>query len=269
MKIKPYLLRATVFSSGLSCVNNLPAAPHYDMSGHERRVYSQFMEDGIIEAIFDRIGETNRFFVEFGAAPVLQGNNTSLLREKGWTGICFDCQYPEDARISLYNEYLTKDNVLTIFSKYQIPEEFDFLSVDIDGNDFYVLDAILHRHRPRVVICEINPCLGLTDAVISHLDPQPFSCFHFGMSLLSANVLMEMYGYSMVTTESVEGINAFFVRNDLFHKLDGIGPVVEFGTLLREHSWWRQHSVIMPQYPKYMDAYITAAEAHSLVEEGF
>lgn len=48
-------------------------------------------------------------------------------------------------------EFITPDKAIEIFKKYNIPKYLDFLSVDIDGNDYWVTKAILDYYRPSVI----------------------------------------------------------------------------------------------------------------------
>jgi hypothetical protein len=61
---------------------------------------------------------------------------------------------PSNPQINLYNEQLTKENICDIFSKYKVPNQFDFISIDIDGNDYWILSSILEKYTPRVIMIE-------------------------------------------------------------------------------------------------------------------
>src|ERR1043166_7356554 len=125
-----------------------------DLRGVDKKVYSQNGEDGILASILETIGTTNKFYVEFGAQDGAECN-TRLLRENGWTGLLMDSQN-ENPRINLHREFVTAENINTLFSRYCVPEKFDVLSIDIDFNDHWVGKAIERRCRPRIVIIEWN-----------------------------------------------------------------------------------------------------------------
>jgi hypothetical protein len=118
------------------------------------KVYSQSDEDGIIAEIFRRIGTTNQVFVEFGAETGNE-NNSRLLLERGWSGLWIEGYPPyassinwqfrehiANGQLKFIGEYADRDNINQLISSSGISGEIDFLSVDIDGNDFHVFEAI-------------------------------------------------------------------------------------------------------------------------------
>ena len=122
----------------------------------EQKVYSQNGEDGItmklIDLIYDGNNE-NKFYVEFG---VENGSecNTRILREKyNWNGLQMDGNSENDS-INLRKEFITKENIVSLFNKYNVPQNINVLSVDIDFNDFYCLKQILDNYTCDIIICE-------------------------------------------------------------------------------------------------------------------
>ena len=119
-----------------------------DLLNRELKVHSQNGEDGVLEMIFAEIGVTNKFFVEFGCGDATECNAAYLL-EQGWHGLMMDgVGVSRNQRATVRREFITAENINFLFQKYEIPDVFDLLSVDIDGNDFWVWQAI--THRPRV-----------------------------------------------------------------------------------------------------------------------
>ena len=191
----------------------------------ERKIYSQNGEDGIIEAIFNKIGVTNRFFVEFGVGPAWSQNdfldvkehglecNTRLLKEKGWTGLLMDgTGYPQ---LDVKKERITADNINDLFQKYNVPSSFDLLSIDIDGNDYWVWKAITN-FTPRVVVIEYNASIPPTESRVIKYDPNHAwdGTTYYGGSLLALTKLAQSKGYALVGCDS-RGVNAFFVKEEL------------------------------------------------------
>lgn len=189
----------------------------------EARKYSQNGEDGIIEAIFARIGAESKFFVEIGVGPP-DGRlelldtaglecNTRLLREKGWQGYMFDGrEYPENAGVK--TEFVTVENINSVFQKYAIPVEFDLLSIDIDGNDYWVWKA-LGSYRPRVVIVEYNSNYPPPERRVLPYDPafRWDGTDYYGASLSALVQLAKEKGYTLVGCDN-NGINSFFVADE-------------------------------------------------------
>lgn len=190
------------------------------------KVYSQNDEDGIIEEIFNRIGTTNKKFIEFGVQDGIESNGHYLLL-KGWKGLWIECDSEAVVKIncSFHNviqnkklivaeEYITKDNINAIFEKYQQIGEVDLLSIDIDGNDYHVWKEI-EIVNPRVVVIEYNAKLPPSCEWV-----MPYCELHrwdggdkHGASLLALEKLGREKGYILVGT-NISGVNAFFVRRD-------------------------------------------------------
>ena len=183
---------------------------------------SQFNEDREIEKIFERFGTTDKYAVEFGVESGFECNTEKLQRE-GWTVLQMDGTEYKVNTGDIKIHFITKENIVMLFERYNVPKEFDFLSVDIDGNDYYVTDEILRAgYRPRVICSEINPHLGSSDAITIPYDPhfvwsKENDITWFGMSFAASIQLMNKWGYQLVNVEDMAN-NAFFVRNDLLFK---------------------------------------------------
>jgi len=188
----------------------------------EKCVFSQFGEDGVTEALFARIGHGGKYYVEFGTEDATECN-TRYMREKlGWKGLLMDGGYSEEG-INLQKEYIYPDNVEKLFAKYNVPEEFDYLVIDIDSNDFWVWKAIT-KYKPRVVCMETNAGWGLEDKVVKYDRDMVwnFSNYH-GASITAFSNLAKEKGYSLIHC-TMEGLNLFFVRDDLLDQLGDLVP---------------------------------------------
>jgi hypothetical protein len=197
------------------------------LNRYERQIFSQAGEDGIIGAIFSRIGTSNRYFVEFGVGRGVENNTASLLIED-WRGYWIEANsdWVRDAeksfktllagdRLRVRHAFVTAENVESLFEQGGVPPEFDLLSVDIDGNDFWVWEAI-GNYRPRVVVIEYNAAFGPAVRWAVRYDPAAVwdGTTQQGASLKSLELLGERKGYCLVAC-SFSGVNAFFVRKDL------------------------------------------------------
>lgn len=160
--------------------------PHYAsplrLNRSECKVYSQNGEDGIIEEIFRRIGTTDKFFVEFGVGNGLE-NNTAYLLVKDWSGLWLEGQHSSvefihreftraiaTKQLRVQETFITAENIVSLFEQHAAPDEFDMLSIDIDGNDYHVWKA-LERYRPRVVVMEYNATFPPPTVWIKKYDP--------------------------------------------------------------------------------------------------
>jgi hypothetical protein len=196
---------------------------------YEHQVFSQSGEDGIIEEIFNRIGTTNKYFVEFGVQDGLECNSTYLLL-KDWKGLWIEgsekyykqikanfSHLPEN-QLKVKNAFITAENIESIFDAHEIPIEPDMLSIDIDGNDYYVWAAI-KKYKPRVVVIEYNATIRPNIQWIKAYDPKSIwdGTMHFNASLKSLELLGSEKGYSLIGC-NFHGTNAFFVRKDLIQE---------------------------------------------------
>lgn len=189
-----------------------------DLTLFEKKVYSQNGEDGItmklIELIYDE-NNNNKFYVEFGVENGTECN-TRILREKyNWNGLCMDGRH-ENNSINLKREFITKENIVDLFIKYNVPNHINLLSVDIDYNDFYCLKEILNKYKCDIIICEYNSThLADEDKIVIY---DPNGCWdgsnYFGVSLLSLDKLGKKHGYSLVYCND-NGVNCFLVNDDL------------------------------------------------------
>lgn len=179
------------------------------MVEHEARVYSQNGEDGVIAEIFRRIGIRDRIAVEIGVGDRALECNTRLLRQQGWETVQFDAAGPYPR---VWQEHVTAENINPILADCAIPDVFDLLSIDIDGNDLWVWRAL--TKSPRVVVIEYNAGLGPDERLVIPYDPD-FAwtgTSFYGASLQALVAVGAQKGYTLVHCES-NGINAFFVRD--------------------------------------------------------
>lgn len=208
--------KAVIFALLLTSVlaTNANAYEEIDLSLSEKKIFSQNGEDGVIEKIFSTIGVTNQFYVEFGVENGKECNTRYLREVCGWSGLMMDGSN-ENASINLHKEYITAENINELFAKYNVPFDFDLLSIDIDGNDFYVWHAI-QEYSPKVVVIEYNASYTPPQDKIIVYDPNYVwnGTDYFGASFLSLKKLGAHKGYTLIYAEN-QGINLFFVRDDI------------------------------------------------------
>lgn len=189
---------------------------------HKQNVYSQSGEDGIIENILDIITPLNKWCVEFGAHDGKTMSNTrNLIENKNYSSILIE----GDKRkfIELQKNYLNNNKVITInqfvgfegeytldkiLKKTCIPVDFDFLSIDVDGNDYHIWSEML-TYKPKVICVEFNPTIPTNIEFVQSKDMS----VNQGSSLLSLMKLGVIKGYELV---SVLDFNAFFIRKEYY-----------------------------------------------------
>lgn len=184
-----------------------------DINRFEKKICSQNGEDGIINAIFRKIGTTNRFYVEFGVENGAECNTRYLKEAKNWEGLMMDGR--ENPGTLIKQEFITAENIQALFRKYTVPDRFDLLSIDLDLNDYWVWKAIVD-YRPRVVIIEYNSTVPLNQSKVVAYEAKAMwdGSNYFGASLGALIKLGKEKGYTLVGCEN-RGINAFFVLDEL------------------------------------------------------
>ena len=208
----------------------LSDAPVNDLSACEYRVFSQWGEDGIIQALLRAVPIENRMFIEFGVANYTESNTRFLLINNNWSGLLIDGSpsnisfIKNDPIYWQYNlkaecSFITKENINQIFLDNGISGDIGLLSIDIEGTDYWVWKEI-NVVTPAIVIAEYNARFGRDEAVTVPYDPSftrekaHFSNIYYGASLKALNTLAVEKGYALVGTNAA-GNNAFFVRRDL------------------------------------------------------
>ena len=196
----------------------------------EFRVFSQWGEDGIIQFLNRHVPIENKTFVEFGVQDYLESNTRFLVVKDNWSGLVIDGSAENIGKVrgsELYWRhriraecaFITRDNINDIIRSVGITGDIGLLSVDIDGNDYWVWQAI-DVIQPRIVVVEYNARFGVERAVSVPYDPQFIrervhsSMIYYGASLAALAQLGEVKGYALVGCNSA-GNNAFFVRKDV------------------------------------------------------
>jgi hypothetical protein len=194
------------------------------LTGFELRCFSQHGEDGVIAEILTRIGITAGFFVEFGIETGREGNCVFLADVLGWEGLFIEpdgASYSEltvkyaGGRVQTVNAAVTPQNVESLFAAAHVPPEPDVLSIDVDGQDYWIWES-LEAHWPRVVVIEYNAVLPAGQRLVQPPDNDRRweGTDYFGSSLDALCSLADRKGYRLVHTD-LAAINAFFVRSDL------------------------------------------------------
>ncbi len=200
----------------------------------EFKAFSQWGEDGIIQHLIGSLPIDNPSFIEFGVENYLEANTRFLLLNDNWQGLVLDgSQANVDfiRRDPIYWQhdltaeqlFIDRDNINAAFQRHAFIGDIGLLSIDIDGNDYWVWEAI-NCISPRIVVCEYNSLFGAELAVTVPYDAgfirgdAHYSNLYYGASLAALCQLAERKGYDCVGTNSA-GSNAFFVRRDLPHEL--------------------------------------------------
>lgn len=133
---------------------------------------SQKGQDSLLDYVFSNyVNPSNEFCVEFGAVDGYVNSNTFYFRNKGWNCLLIDNIYHRPD-ISLYKYTLTAENICYIFEKHSVPADVDLISIDVDGNDYWLLKAVLEGgYRPRVIMIEANVRFDHNVSMVQAYDP--------------------------------------------------------------------------------------------------
>lgn len=231
--------RLTRIQEALGRIEARQCADATDARQAEFRVFSQWGEDGIIQYLLRRVAIERRLFVEFGVENYLEASTRFLLTKDQWRGLVIDGSAENidfirrdpiywATNLKAECAFVTKDNINELLARNGIAGDIGLLSVDIDGNDYWVWQAI-DTISPRIVICEYNSQFGPTAAVTTPYDPAfvrdsaHFSKIYYGASITALCSLGIKKGYSLVASNSA-GNNVFFVRDDLLGSLPVLSP---------------------------------------------
>ncbi len=200
-------------------------------------VNSQNDEDGVLLYVFSQVGFKTRIAVEMAAGDGIECNSANLLLHHGFTAVLFESDAEKRARGQAFyaahpatsyfpprfvGEWITQDNAAALVRQYMFSGvlplgEIDLLSLDLDGNDYWILQEVVWL-RPRVIILEFNALWGAERAVTIPYDPDfrvvPGPIAYCGASLPAFVKFLGTRKYRLVGVERL-GFNAVFVRNDL------------------------------------------------------
>lgn len=214
-------------------VKQMRASAPASLREAEFRVFSQFGEDGILQYLIWKLAPLPEIFVEFGVGDYTEANTLFLLMHDNWRGLIMDSSasnienvrrrslaWRHDLRAAC--AFVNRDNINRLIESNGVSGAIGLLSIDIDGNDYWVWER-MDVVRPVIVVVEYNSVFGASRAVSVPYDPSfdrtraHFSTLYWGCSLAALCHLAESKGYVFVGSNSA-GNNAFFVHAE--HRRD-------------------------------------------------
>lgn len=208
------------------------------MRSREFGIYSQNGEDGILLDIFSHIGVTTRRFLEIGVETGRECNTANFSLSLGWRGLLIEGHGAfasaastyygthtalQPGQVEIAHEFITADNINDVLERYGHVGEIDLLSIDIDGNDYWIWKAIT-AISPRVVIIEYNASFGPNEARVvpyvpsfNRWEKHPSGWYH-GASISALYKLGHKKDYLLACCES-KGVNAIFIRRDVGQRI--------------------------------------------------
>ena len=213
------------------------------------KLFSQFEEDGLLLYIFAIIGMKQKTFVEFGADDGINSNTANLHFNHDFTGLYLDGNEkaiergryfykkhgnPRVANPTFKQAFITAENINQLIKDGGLTGEIGLLSIDIDGNDYWVWKAI-DVISPQVVIIETHNEFGMNDIIVPY-DPEYFypgkhPTYH-GASPVAMTKLAKKKGYRLIGSNEL-GFNFIYLREDL---ANDFLPEVTVESLLKHPS---------------------------------
>lgn len=209
----------------------------------EFKVFSQWGDDGIIQFLVDYLQPENNIFIEFGVEDYEEANSRFLMINNCWKGLVMDSSQEHINHIKNSNVYwkyqleaipafVNRNNINNLLQSYLKGSYADLMIIDIDGNDYWIWDAI-DVTNPTIVIVEYNSLFGCDRAItIPYSDnflrtKSHYSNLYYGASLPALFHLAKQKGYQLIACNS-NGNNAYFVRADKMKKLKALEPSQAF-----------------------------------------
>lgn len=206
------------------------------LQNSEFKVFSQFGEDGILQYLIRETGITRdeTVFVEFGVQNYLESNTRFLLINNHWRGLIIDGTREHIDFIQNQNIYwrhdltalhawIDRDNINQLIDNAGFSGNIGILSIDIDGNDYWIWEKI-EIVNPIIVVIEWNSVFGPKFSVSVPYEPKfdretaHYSNLYWGASITALEHLAAKKNYMLVGSNTA-GNNLFFIRKDRIGKL--------------------------------------------------
>jgi hypothetical protein len=216
--------------------------PNTDFRKVGFKVFSQWDEDGIIQYLINKIDIPSKTFIEFGVENYEESNTRFLLLNNHWQGMVLDAseadiRYVQTDRIhwefdlQAERAWITRDNIDSLLKQSGFPEDVGLLSIDINGNEYWIWEAI-RSIQPRIVIVEYNSLFGLQPVAVPYKEDfdrtgAHYSNLYYGCSLGALEHLAGRKGYILLGS-NVWGHNAFFVRADVASVFNPVAAAVAY-----------------------------------------
>ncbi|MDB5266113.1 MAG: hypothetical protein JWM39_826 [Parcubacteria group bacterium] len=234
--------------------------------------FCQNREDGVIDYLTANIKDKNRYFVEIGSADGLENNSAWLAFGKKYSGVMIDGSKlkSEESKeflqaynhgVKHMNAFVDRDTLPELLKGIRVHDP-DFFSLDIDGNDFYIMNGLLNlEFKPKVICVEYNSAYGPDAAKTIVYDPTfnykyaTPTKLYYGVSIQGWKTLFKKHGYQFAGIES-NGVNAFFIDPTQFepgfsNSFTGSDFIENFVQLYRHPGGWKAQFAIIKDMPFY------------------
>lgn len=234
-----------------------------ELHANEFQVYSQWGEDGILQHLIRRVPIERRLFVEIGVETYVEANTRFLAEHNNWAGLLLEADAVQVAAIrsnriywaanlKAVTAFVTCENVNDLLAEQGLDGDIGLLSIDVDGNDYWLWEAIT-AVNPRIVVCEYNSFLGSERPLVVpyaadfRRSVAHYSWLYYGASLPALAYLADRKGYHLAGTNSA-GNNAFFVRRDVGQNVPERSVAESFTTARFREAHDEAGNLTYPEY---------------------
>ncbi len=263
--ISKEFIEKDIFNKGLilSKKNNSKLKKINDLSEVEFSIFSQWGDDGIIDWLNHQLRFKHKRFVEIGVEDYWECNTRFLLKKNNWSGLALDMSkiciekiksqsiyWKNDLRAK--RVFVNKENINEILKKYNFHKNISLLSLDIDGNDYWVMEKL--KIKADLIICEFNGIFGdiheITIPYKKNFDrsKEHYSNLYYGCSIRSLISLFLKKKYHFIGTNSA-GNNAYFLNKENFELIKNrIRKIKIFSPKFRESRNIKFKKTFLPKY---------------------
>lgn len=219
----------------MSWVNEIKNAPFV-------KKYSQCGEEGYLEYILSNIPsyQRNHFLIDLGAGDGFSLSNSRYFIEKGFQSILIDGNNHDNEQVQ--ERFITDENIIELLQYFLCPMNPDLLTIDLDGNDLYIMEKVASVYKPKVIIAEFNPIwgFGVSKAIKYDPDHQWNDDDYYGFSFAAGLKFAHKNGYTCIFQN--DSLNMYFVDNDVLMKSLGIFNVLDIHSLFEPVTYTVTHN---------------------------
>lgn len=216
---------------------------------------SQGDQSDFIDYFFSRVKANTQTYVEFGFNSFDytggSGANTVTLYNRGWSGLLMDGS-SDNPKVNLHKEWMCSNNIVKLFEKYNVKKDVDYISIDIDSNDIWLMEQILLKgYRPQLMSIEYNPHFpNYSYLALKDKCDRLFECRAFGASMGAIVMMANVFGYEIVYV--THGLDIFLTPSENIVKLDENFKYRVHNQLIPSHTMctakWRDELVDVKRY---------------------
>jgi hypothetical protein len=183
--------------------------------------FSQSHEECYIDYILNNIESKQKFILELGAWDGYHLSNTRwFIDNLGYSALLIDGD--NHGNESVHQHFITKENILELLEKYKCYTEFDFFCIDLDGNDLYIMEQVLSKYKPSLIVAEFNPIFQIGESyTIEYNSTHEWgNDNYYGFSFEAGLIMASKFGYTCIFQN--DNLNMYFVENEVLANSLGI-----------------------------------------------